>query len=465
MGRLFSTLPLSILTGLPVHVHGLFSISADRSRLHGLDDKGVQDHRPKDWNKLLFDQIIPTAWAKLLGSICKTYPTENHFHLWPTRRSDTHELWYDVCSAVVDQVSQNHLPVWFTEVGHVALESGLLTLEETQLEEKTALREARLPVIFVVRHLLDEALQRAGSRKLQPRTLYECLRRIENFGSVSSQSKLVFLEILLLEIPLQDLGALEVFPFFDGNFRSLGTSPAFLHRDSFEKALFTKQMENSIDADRLSVRASKLLHEEVRKDERLVRYRTPEDLRDYFLNHIVNGSGDIIAFDADGMSALPKVWDWVLRYSRDRLPLSALGSLWLIPLRGSGVRKLVPLEPSNFVTWFHPGEVKDLSLKISALDTGKSLKILADGDLSEMILQRLRCSTDHEASLLIKDGNKFENFLELLAQSRDLLKTAAEDIKASVLCTLRTLYWSRTQTNTNFLFNTLKSLYLFKAVQ
>ena len=465
MGRLFSTLPLPILTGLPVHIHGRFSISADRSRLHGLDDKGVQDHRPKDWNKLLFDEMIPTAWAKLLGNICQNCPTENHFHLWPTKRSDTRELWYDVCSAVVDHVSQNHLPVWFTEVGHVALESGLLASEEIQLEEKMALRESKLPVIFMVRRLFDEALQRAGSRKLQPWTLYECLRRIENFGSVSSQSRLVFLEILLLEVPLPDLGALEVFPFVDGNFRSLRTSPVFLHRDSFEKALFTKQMENSIDTDRLSDRASKLLHEQVRKDEQLVRYRTPEDLRDYFLNHIVNGSGDVISFDADRMSALQKVWDWVLRYSRDRLPLSALGPLWLIPIRGSGVRKLVPLDASSSVTWFHPGEVKDLSLKISALDTGSALKILADGELSEMILQCLRCCTDHEPSLLIKDGNKFENFLELLAQSRDLLQIAAEDVKASVLCTLRTLYWSRSQTNTDFLFNTLKSLYLFKAVE
>jgi hypothetical protein len=80
-GRLFSTLPLPISTGLPLNIHGLFSISADRSRLHGSEPDGVQDHRPKHWNRFLFEQMIPNAWAKLLCNIARDHPSENHSHL------------------------------------------------------------------------------------------------------------------------------------------------------------------------------------------------------------------------------------------------------------------------------------------------------------------------------------------------------------------------------------------------
>ena len=465
MGRLFSTLPLPILTGLPVHIHGLFSISADRSRLHGLDDRGVQDHRPKEWNKFLFEQIIPSAWAKLLQNICQTYPTGNHFHLWPTNMSDTHQLWYGLSRAVVDQISRDHLPVWFTHVGHVALEDGLLASQETHPKEKTAFREAKLPVIFVKNDLFDEARQRAGSRSLQPRTLYECLQHLENFDNLGEQSRLVILEILLREIPLTDLGALELFPFDDGNFRSLKLPPVFLHRDSLEKTLFARQLETSIDADQLSRSASRLLHEGVQKNDQMVRYRTPEDLRDYFLNHIANGLGDTIVVDEDSLSVLKQVWTWILRYSKDRLPLSILGPLWLIPLRGSVVRKLVPLDTSNFVTWFDAGEVNDLSLKISASGPGNGLKILADSVLTGEILQFLLSSADHELSLRIRDGSKFENFLEFLTQDQSLLRTAPEDVKHSVLRTLRQLSWSRNRIDWGSVCNNFKSLCLFKAIR
>jgi sacsin len=465
VGRLFSTLPLPILTGLPVHIHGIFSISADRSRLHGLDDGGAQDHRPKEWNKFLFDQIIPRAWAKLLWNICQTYPTENHFHSWPTNGSDTRLLWHSVCGAVVDQISQSHMPLWFTHIGHVALEDGLLAAEETELKEKAAFREAKLPVIFVVNHLFDEARRRSGSRSLQPRTLYEYLRHMENFNNITRQSRLVLLEILLREIPLTDLGALEIFPFEDGNFRSLRLPPVFLHRNSFEKTLFARQLDTSINADLLSNSASGLLHEGIKKNDQMVRYRTPEDLRDYFLNHIANGLRDTISIDEERISVLKQVWIWILRYSKYQLPLSALGPLWLIPLRGSAARKLVPLDTSNFVTWFRPGEVNDLALKISASNPKSNLKILAGDVLNEEILQFLLSSADHEPSLRIKDGTTFENFLEFLAQDRSLMRTAAEDVKDTVLRVLKQLYWSKNQTNRESVCKNFKSLCLFKAIR
>lgn len=433
--------------------------------MHGLDDSGVQDHRPKEWNKILFDRLIPIAWAKLLQNICQSYPTQDHLHLWPTGRSDTRQLWDGMCRAVVDQVFVNHLPVWYTDAGYVALEHGLLASKETPLKERAAFREACLPIIFVVNHVLDEARRIPGSRTLHPRTLYQLLQQTKKVDSLSSPSKVVLLEYLLRECPITELGTLEIFPFQDGKFRSLNKTAVFLHRSDLEKTLFALQKESTIDTDRLSASASQTMHEHVRKTDHMVRYRSPEDLRHYYLRHIANGSSDTIVLDENGRSTLSQVWKWILQYSQNDLPLSTLGSLWLVPLRGSNVRRLVPADASNFATWFHPGEVNDISLKIVASNPKNTPKVLAVDALSDDISQHLLRFAKTKQALCIKDGNKFENFLDFLAQGHTLLRTAAEDVKNSALCALKQLYWSRSQLSTDRECRVLKTLCLFKAVE
>jgi sacsin len=365
----------------------------------------------------------------------------------------------------MDEVFQNHMPVWFTEVGYVAIEDGLLAPQETQLGMRRALCEARLPIIFAVAPVLSEACQIAGSRALTTRTLLQQLQRMENVSSLSSESRLVLLEYLLPDIPLTDFGALEIFPFRDGKFHSLKVQPVFLDRDDFEKTLFAKQRESCIDAARLSETASAMMHERVRQDNHMVRYRNPDDLRDYYLKYIAHGSGDTIELDEDGMTTLSQVWRWILQHSTDRLPLLAIGSLWLVPLQGSKIRKLVPSDISNFVTWFRPGEVKDVALKIFASNPVNAPNVLADEALGDEFLRRLLGFLSTEQSLCIKEGNKFGDFLEFLAQGRGVLQTGAEDIKYSTLRVLKQLCWSRTEPSTARECNLLKSLCLFRAVQ
>lgn len=450
---------------MPVHIHGLFSISADRSRLHGLDDSGVQDHNPKEWNKFLFDQLIPLAWAKLLQNICQNTPRQDHSYLWPSSRSDARQLWYGMCPALVKQVFENQLRVWYTSAGHVALEDGLLALNTTHLKERTAFREADLPIIFAEMHVFEEACRIPGSRTLCPRTLYHLLQQTKKVDRLSRPCRLVLLEYLVCEIPITELGTLEIFPFEDGRFRSLNQSTVFLHKNDLEKTLFTQQTETTIDTDQLSATASEIMHDQVRKDDRMVRYRKPEDLRDYYLKNIGNGSGDSVVLDENARSKLNQVWRWMLQYNRNELPLAALGSLWLVPLRGSHFRKLVPAQASSFVTWFRPGEVNNISLEIFASNPKNPPNILADDFLDVDIQKRLLGYAEKEQSLGIKDGNKFGSFLQFLTQGGTLLQNETNKIKYAVLRLLKQLYWSQGCTSTERDRKVLKSLWIFQAVE
>jgi len=457
-------LPLPILTGLPVHIHGLFSISADRSRLHGLDDGGVQDDRPEAWNKFLFSQMIPGAWAKLLINVCQNHQVQDLFHLWPTTTSEVHQWWYGMSRAVIDIVSRNNDPVWFTEFGYVSIRDGLLASAATNVRQKRACREAKLRVIYLTDQLFEEARQTPGSRSLCPETLYKGLRETRSSERLSSQSKLVVLEYLQHEIPLTDLAALEIFPFEDGTFRSLTSPPVFLHRDVFDKNLFARQPESCIDTDRVSKVTSTWLHEQVKNDS-IVQYRTPVDLCDYFLNYIANGSSDILVIGEEERSVLSEVWEWVVRHCQGDLPLSSIGSLWLVPLHDSGFRKLMPLDVSNSATWFDTGKGKELALKIVAVDPSNAPKLIADDALTDVALRHLLSFAEKERSLHLKDGKKFGDFLNFLGEGRILLQNATEDVKDSVFQMVKELYLARNGIDLDVDTDLLRSLSIFKEIQ
>jgi sacsin len=425
----------------------------------------VQDHRPKEWNKCIFDQLIPTAWARLLQNICQSYPNQDHSHLWPTNSSNTRQLWAGLCHAIVDQISENHLPVWYTDVGYVALEHGLLANKNTHSKERAAFREARLPIIFVEDYVFEEARQIPESRELKAWALHQVLQRSKQEDSLSGASKVALLEYLLGECSTAELQTLKIFPFLDEQFRSLDQGPVFLHRCNIEKTLFARQQSSTMDIDRLSKSAQQTLRGQAGNVRQLVRYRNSEDLQDYYLEHIANRTGDTIELGKNGRSTLSQVWSWILCYCRNGLPLSALGSLWLVPLRGCTVRKLVPEDASSSITWFYPGEINDISLEIIASIPEMAPKILEVDAFGKEISQGLLRFAAEEKSLCIKDGNNFGNFLGFLAQGRTLLQSAPGDVKDSAVRALQQLFRSRSQLVTGQECRVLKSLCLFKAVK
>ena len=146
----------------------------------------------------------------------------------------------------------------------MSIRDGLLASAATDVQQKRACREAELRVIHLTDQLFEEARQTPGSRSLCPETIYKGLRETRSSERLSSQSKLVVLEYFQPQIPLTDLAALEIFPLEDGTFRSLTSTPIFLHRDVFDKWLFARQPESCIDTDRLSEVTSTWLYERVK---------------------------------------------------------------------------------------------------------------------------------------------------------------------------------------------------------
>ena len=89
-GEMFCFLPLSIRTGLPVHVSSNFAVKSDRSGIHASDEQ--QQSNEASWNTALIQSVVPQAYCLLLQALqgmCedKTIAASDYefTSLWPLR--------------------------------------------------------------------------------------------------------------------------------------------------------------------------------------------------------------------------------------------------------------------------------------------------------------------------------------------------------------------------------------------
>ncbi|XP_065548018.1 sacsin-like [Lathamus discolor] len=80
-GQVFCHLPMPVTSGLPIHVHGTFSILSNRKGLWDTKERG-------EWNRILLRNAVPVAWLRaldLLRSMHEAGELENYeYHMfWP----------------------------------------------------------------------------------------------------------------------------------------------------------------------------------------------------------------------------------------------------------------------------------------------------------------------------------------------------------------------------------------------
>ncbi|PVF98749.1 hypothetical protein CPB86DRAFT_784385 [Serendipita vermifera] len=84
---LFTFLPLPIPTDLPCHIHALFALTPDRQKLlnpHEARLKGSRDELLIEWNKLIFDDLVPSIWSRVIPSLLESNTNIDPWSLWPT---------------------------------------------------------------------------------------------------------------------------------------------------------------------------------------------------------------------------------------------------------------------------------------------------------------------------------------------------------------------------------------------
>ena len=97
-GEMFCFLPLSMKTGLPVHVSSNFAVSNNRRGIWTSDDESRMVEEVK-WNETLMKQVIPTAYYRLLEALKDLFVDSKlveymFYSLWPLEaKLKVHNPW------------------------------------------------------------------------------------------------------------------------------------------------------------------------------------------------------------------------------------------------------------------------------------------------------------------------------------------------------------------------------------
>ena len=113
-GEVFCFLPLSMKTGLPIHISSNFAVSNNRTGIWTSDDSS-RNIQEVTWNKTLMTTVIPKAYFELLKSVKQMNANkkvkEYMFHsLWPLKTSlKVHNPWIRLIEALYHGIETSTL--------------------------------------------------------------------------------------------------------------------------------------------------------------------------------------------------------------------------------------------------------------------------------------------------------------------------------------------------------------------
>lgn len=364
-GHLFSCLRMPTETNQPVHIHGLFSIAPDRSRLSSSDQ--ASDDLGGEWNRLMFDKCVSVAWTDLLASRSLVAWSQECFAWWPRINiSDSREPWSSLDDLVIDRMIAQNLPVWNTPTCCVTLQDGFFAPQGDDVQMYgQAFRSISLPLVCLEPCLYDKLCQRATSlakhvRTITPRSLRGFLRDNDQGQGWREHSPLLLQYCLLdciqdvtdagMQARIYDeLRNIRLWPTLHKIIVALEGTPLFLPRDSVEAELFeASRSSETLDLGSLTPQVFAFLQRCAEHHSTFVRHRKLSDLEiDWeFIYPIKSPSSQITVLPRNSKNdpTITDVWSWICNRCKDESePLvtstKVLDNLFLVPLNGDRIRR------------------------------------------------------------------------------------------------------------------------------
>lgn len=421
-GSLFTVLPLSIGTAQPVLVHGLFSLSPDRSRLHQIDGISTQDTHPAEWNNWLLRDAIPMAWTKLLVHLAAMYPKQSVFDKWPRDLDLSRDHLGSAINKVLEVIQRDGMALWPTNGGFRTSQASLLASGTEPKCLIDALQRANLPIVYVPQELQKKAAGHFGDRLLSPQSLCFFMKsRNVKTAPWSDQTKHEILEYLISDKLFTGYDGIEIFPFKDGTYRSIGKSISFVLRDDIECSLFALHNSHTLDLGKLAIAAQNRLKDGCGSStiHPSICFHSARSLKNYCMATIFKTAvvdQDMVLLDDQSRALVSKVWAWIAARSIDILD-EDISCLWIIPLSNGHHRKVVPRNISLKVYFAPGGEIGDMMRKLNTKISKPVLPLLHRGSetgLDPSSVAILLRNPDSLLKMAIVDASHVNQFLRWL---------------------------------------------------
>ena len=142
-GEAFYFLPLSIATGLPVHVNSSFAIMNNRRSIWERSSSTQQQDLEVRWNECLMSDALCNAYMQLLEtmkSLCENGALQNYpFHvLWPCYNKLESSTWKTLVNNVYMKLVGNSLPLLRSNGTWLDINSGYILADDLREAPKVA---------------------------------------------------------------------------------------------------------------------------------------------------------------------------------------------------------------------------------------------------------------------------------------------------------------------------------------
>ena len=128
-GEAFCFLPLSIPTGLPVHVNGYFAVTSNR---RGIWEKTTTDSDPLEvrWNVRLMEDAVSKTYFQLLHHLRQLQQQgkvslSQNFVLWPDPASLQSTAWKPLVLSIYRKIADSDLPIIWSGEKWLSVGSGI----------------------------------------------------------------------------------------------------------------------------------------------------------------------------------------------------------------------------------------------------------------------------------------------------------------------------------------------------
>ncbi|KAG6816343.1 hypothetical protein H0H87_006848 [Tephrocybe sp. NHM501043] len=340
VGRLFTYLPLPLLTQFCVHVHGLFALTPSREKLQNREETpaaGTDYHISVEWNRLLFDAYLPQAWMVLLSMLAASN-IRNIFAAWPPPQKPNQlgdsGYWENLPFNLLHHIKKEKAYVWpvfgldeFCGLGDVLVAGG-----QEQEEILRALASVGVRFTKPTKVVVELLRKYQGVEYLTPESVYKSLLKlVDNLASETLTDKMVIISKYLLST-----GKLEFIiglPLITTKNRRITFSRPSTVKDytllePSEFNLFGEFDKDAIDIGIIDPFVANLLKQ--RGPGTLnVRLLSPHIVLGYLQNYpgLVHGAGDEDA----PVKWLARFWVWMKDWHSASQLYRSLGPLHLVP--------------------------------------------------------------------------------------------------------------------------------------
>ncbi|KAG8898567.1 hypothetical protein FRC00_002641, partial [Tulasnella sp. 408] len=348
-GRLFSLLPLPIITHFPLHIHGRLALNPSRQNLRNAEGTAMDLRRRLrvEWNRLVFTRFVPEAWVSLMKYLVSTSRDFDVFDIWPISaviRDGGHGYWQDLPKLFLKEAATRDVwPLWSKQSPprRKQLNSVVLAMKGENSDLHTALASCNVPVVVVPPSVLDDVSASEFKAKiLSPATAVPFLR--DNSKALSGLPGIAIKRICDYLVTAEDINLifnLPIIPNVKGAHISLSPNRVYTLADESEAAVFSAIDLNMLAAEGMSASTSKLL---LTQCEGRIHILEPKDV----VSYLKKRAGGLGVSKAGKVAAHPSIhkwlaefWTWLDGWKRqaelvkDQASWKAILQLHALPLR------------------------------------------------------------------------------------------------------------------------------------